>query len=421
MAGDGSVVVVGGTRAIGLEIVKHYAAQGREVVLTGQTPGERRRRGGRVARAWAAGRVRGLTFDLARPHKIAGFLSDVGPVEHLVLAAIDRDHNTVAEYHLDRAIRLVTLKLVGYTAVVSALRDRLSPRSSVVLFGGMAKERPYPGSTTVTTVNGGVVGLTRTLVEELKPIRVNSIHPGVVGDSPYWSEKPAAIAKYTVGDADPAPLQHGRDRRRGGVPAREQGRQRGRPDRRRRLALPVVFRGPPATGRAPLIQRYAASASGCRSVDEGEDLERDRNAFELLHAPRLEAEVTILDEAPGARRDHDVGRATEGHDPGGCMDRDTADVTRQQLDLARMDADLDGQPDPGGRVTDRGGTADRTAGAGEHRQEAVAGRVHLFAEVALEPAPDEAIVLTEHLFPRRVPDPAGGRGRIRRCRSSGAS
>ncbi len=37
----------------------------------------------------------------------------------------------------------------------------------------------------------------RTLVEELKPVRVNSIHPGVVGDSPYWAEKPAAIAHYT--------------------------------------------------------------------------------------------------------------------------------------------------------------------------------------------------------------------------------
>jgi NAD(P)-dependent dehydrogenase (short-subunit alcohol dehydrogenase family) len=86
---------------------------------------------------------------------------------------------------------------VGYASVVAALRDRLSPSSSIVLFGGMAKERPYPGSTTVTTVNGGVVGLTRTLVEELKPIRVNSIHPGVVGDSPYWSGKPAAIEKYT--------------------------------------------------------------------------------------------------------------------------------------------------------------------------------------------------------------------------------
>jgi NAD(P)-dependent dehydrogenase (short-subunit alcohol dehydrogenase family) len=46
----------------------------------------------------------------------------------------------------------------------------------------------------VSTVNGGIVGLTRTLVEELRPIRVNSIHPGVVGDSPYWTDKPAALA-----------------------------------------------------------------------------------------------------------------------------------------------------------------------------------------------------------------------------------
>jgi len=81
--------------------------------------------------------------------------------------------------------------------VVHALADRLTDDASIVLFGGMAKERPYPGSTTVTTVNGRVVGLTRTLVEELRPIRVNSLHPGVVGNSPYWAEKPAAIAKYT--------------------------------------------------------------------------------------------------------------------------------------------------------------------------------------------------------------------------------
>ena len=147
--------------------------------------------------AEAGGNVRGLTFDLAEPHSIAPALADVGPVDKLALVAIDRDQNKIDEYDIDKAIYLVTLKLVGYASVVAALRDRLSPSSSIVLFGGMAKERPYPGSTTVTTVNGGVVGLTRTLVEELKPIRVNSIHPGVVGDSPYWAGKPAAIEKYT--------------------------------------------------------------------------------------------------------------------------------------------------------------------------------------------------------------------------------
>jgi NAD(P)-dependent dehydrogenase (short-subunit alcohol dehydrogenase family) len=192
MATNGAVVVVGGTRAIGLEIVRHYADAGHEVVLTGQSADH-------VATAVGAagGRTRGVAFDLADPHSIGAALADVGPVRRLVLAAIDRDQNFIGAYDIDKAIRLVTLKLVGYTTVVSTLRERLTHDASIVLFGGMAKERPYPGSTTVTTVNGGVVGLTRTLVEELRPIRVNSIHPGVVGNSPYWAEKPAAIEKYT--------------------------------------------------------------------------------------------------------------------------------------------------------------------------------------------------------------------------------
>jgi NAD(P)-dependent dehydrogenase (short-subunit alcohol dehydrogenase family) len=39
-------------------------------------------------------------------------------------------------------------------------------------------------------VNGGVSGLVRTLAVELAPIRVNAIHPGIVGDTPEWSVKP---------------------------------------------------------------------------------------------------------------------------------------------------------------------------------------------------------------------------------------
>jgi len=192
--GRGSVVVVGGTRAIGLEIVRHYAGRGFDVVLTGQAR-ESVDAALAQARSGVGGSVSGAVFDLAKPHAIAPALAGIGAVRHLVLAAIDRDSNALADYSIDRAIRLVTLKLVGYTEVVHTLLNRLPDDASVVLFGGLAKERPYPGSTTVTTVNGGVVGLTRTLVEELKPRRVNSIHPGIVGDSPYWVDKPAATAK----------------------------------------------------------------------------------------------------------------------------------------------------------------------------------------------------------------------------------
>lgn len=192
---EGAVIIVGGTRAIGLELARHYATRGTEVIVSGRSDEHMTAALGELS--MTSGRVRGLTFDLAQPETIAPALADVGPVRRLALVAIDRDQNTVKDYDLARALHLVTLKLVGYTEVVHTLADRLTPDASILLFGGMAKERPYPGSTTVTTVNGGVVGLTRTLVEELRPLRVNSIHPGVVGDSPYWSGKAAAIEKYT--------------------------------------------------------------------------------------------------------------------------------------------------------------------------------------------------------------------------------
>jgi NAD(P)-dependent dehydrogenase (short-subunit alcohol dehydrogenase family) len=93
------------------------------------------------------------------------------------------------------------MKLVGYTATINALLDRLDADSSVLLFGGRAKDRPYPGSTTVTTVNGGISSLIRTLAIELAPIRFNAIHPGIVGDSPFWKDKPldAVLARTPTG------------------------------------------------------------------------------------------------------------------------------------------------------------------------------------------------------------------------------
>jgi NAD(P)-dependent dehydrogenase (short-subunit alcohol dehydrogenase family) len=130
-----------------------------------------------------------VAVDLRRPKEIGPALAGVGPVDHLVIAAMERDQNTIRDYDIDHALELVTEKLVGYAEVVHALLDRLDDDSSIVLFGGMAKERPYPGSTTVTTVNGGIVGMVRTLATELAPIRVNAIHPGIVADTPYWEGK----------------------------------------------------------------------------------------------------------------------------------------------------------------------------------------------------------------------------------------
>jgi NAD(P)-dependent dehydrogenase (short-subunit alcohol dehydrogenase family) len=183
---NGSVVIVGGTRGLGREVAQQYADAGRDVVITG-----REQAACDACAAEIGGATRAIALDLAEPHAIAGRLADVGDVQYLVLVAIDRDSNTVKDYDIDAAVRLVTLKLVGYTEVIHTLAPRFTADSAILMFGGLARDRPYPGSTTVTTVNGGVTSLVRTLVGELAPTRVNALHPAIVGDSPQWRDMPA--------------------------------------------------------------------------------------------------------------------------------------------------------------------------------------------------------------------------------------
>ncbi|CAN5869530.1 SDR family oxidoreductase [soil metagenome] len=193
---EGVVLVVGGTGGLGREVARHYLDHGHEVVLTGSD----QKRSAGVAAELGAGAT-GLGFDLSRPETIADALSEVGAVSRLVLAAISRDNNPVRDYTIASAITLTTMKLVGYTATIHTLIDRFDDDTSVVLYGGRAKDRPYPGSTTVTTVNGGVSSLIRTLAIELAPVRFNAIHPGIVGDSPFWEGKPldAVVARTPTG------------------------------------------------------------------------------------------------------------------------------------------------------------------------------------------------------------------------------
>jgi NAD(P)-dependent dehydrogenase (short-subunit alcohol dehydrogenase family) len=185
-----ALLVVSGTQGIGKEIARHYAGEGWAVVLAG--------RDGSHAKSVAAelgGDTRGIAMDLSEPEQITAAVADIDAVDHIVLSAISRDRNNIADYDIAAARYLTTMKLVGYTAVLAALHDRFAENGSVVMFGGRAKDRPYPGSTTVSTVNGGVSGMVRSLSVQLAPRRVNAIHPGIVADSPEWSPKPDAAAK----------------------------------------------------------------------------------------------------------------------------------------------------------------------------------------------------------------------------------
>jgi NAD(P)-dependent dehydrogenase (short-subunit alcohol dehydrogenase family) len=183
-----ATVIIGGTAGLGRDLAELCLEQGHRVVIAGR---DEERCAGVAAELHPE--CESFAIDLSKPEAIADALAGIDSVRHIALVAIERDQNTVADYSIEDAIRLTTLKLVGYTEVVHQLVPRMNGEGSVVLYGGQAQARPYPGSTTVSTVNGGVLGMVRTMAVELAPIRVNAIHPGVIGDSPYWADNQAVL------------------------------------------------------------------------------------------------------------------------------------------------------------------------------------------------------------------------------------
>src|ERR1022692_4080636 len=154
-------VIGGGSSGLGRFIAGRFAERGDEVIITSR--------------------------DAARARAVA---ADIGEVDNLVLTAFAPTPVTLHDFDITDAVAAITVKLVGYTEVVRCLHSRLSDNAAVVLFGGLAKDRPYPGSTMVTTRNAGISGLVKTLAVEIAPHRVNALHPGVVADSPRWRDVP---------------------------------------------------------------------------------------------------------------------------------------------------------------------------------------------------------------------------------------
>lgn len=206
-----NVLIIGATQGTGRELAAAYLRDGANVVVTGREA----ERAETVAAeltvevaetaATVAGHppavangdgpprqgvITGLALDLSRPETVAAALAPVGRVDRLVLVGMVRDRNTLAGFDITTASQLAVTKVVGYTAVIAALAERLAPNAAVLLFGGGAKDYPYPGSTTLTAVNAAVTGMVRTLSIELAPVRVNAIHPGPIGDSPFWQSRP---------------------------------------------------------------------------------------------------------------------------------------------------------------------------------------------------------------------------------------
>jgi hypothetical protein len=81
---------------------------------------------------------------------------------------------------------------------------------------------------------------------------------------------------------------------------------------------------------------------------------------------------------------------------------DAADSVARELDLARVQACAEFDPERADRIADRLGRTDRARRAVERREETVAGRVDLASPETLELTSDESVMLVEQVAPGPV-------------------
>jgi NAD(P)-dependent dehydrogenase (short-subunit alcohol dehydrogenase family) len=201
------IVIIGGTQGLGLDIAKASTELGASVTVAGRSS----QRAQEAAQSLGDS-ARALSCDLTDWNSLENFFDSIGSIDHLILAALDRDHNEIRSFRPDDSAKTMLMKNVGYAAAVHYALPRFTADASVVMFSGLSMWVPMPGSTTISMANGGVIGLMNSLATQVAPVRVNAITPGAVQGTnavdnadPVRKDRYEALRQRTPGKRLPTP------------------------------------------------------------------------------------------------------------------------------------------------------------------------------------------------------------------------
>lgn len=174
-------VIVGGSSGIGLATAATLLARGLRVTIAGRNEARLER-----AKASLGGGVRTTVMDAADAASVAEALGSIGSFDHLVLASSSaKGAGPLASVAMAEIRSAFEQKTFAHFAVAQAALPMLSKTGSITFVSAVSAHAALPGTAGLGAVNGAIDAVVPILANELKPLRVNSVSPGVV-DSPWW-------------------------------------------------------------------------------------------------------------------------------------------------------------------------------------------------------------------------------------------
>ena len=182
-----TVVVLGGSSGVGLEVVRRAAAAGARVIAVAR---DGKRLG--AALEGVGGLVRGVALDATDRSALAAFFAQVSTVDHLVLT-LSGGEGAGPFDKLDLAAlrRGFEAKFWPQLQAAQAGLSALRSGGSITFVTAVSARIARPGTAGLAAINGALEAMIGSLARELAPSRVNAVSPGVI-DTEWWSRLPAA-------------------------------------------------------------------------------------------------------------------------------------------------------------------------------------------------------------------------------------
>ena len=185
----GNVLVTGGSRGIGLGIVRRLAKIGHNVMAVARKESPELREAIEESATAGTGSIGFVAYDLAETDGMAGLVKqlrkDVGPVDALVNNAgmsVDGTLALTGDDQIEQVVRLNVVSPILLTKYVvrSMLADGVAGR--VVNLASIVASTGYSGLSVYAATKASMIGFTRSLAREVgrTGITVNAVAPGFV-------------------------------------------------------------------------------------------------------------------------------------------------------------------------------------------------------------------------------------------------
>lgn len=176
-------VVIGGTSGIGEATAALFLARGVDV-----TVGGRDEKGLAEALKRLGGKANGLRVDASDEGSLRAFFEAIGKFDYLVLALSGRKGaGPFRTLDLTDLADGFDAKLIAQLRALQASLPYLA--ESVTFIGAVSSRGALAGTTGLAAINGALESAARPLANELAPLRVNVVAPGVVA-TPWWDSMP---------------------------------------------------------------------------------------------------------------------------------------------------------------------------------------------------------------------------------------